>query len=67
MNLKAYNPLWAHHVAMRAAASRWQKRGLLSSLQLAAIIAAHPLDYYQPNIFLRIILFIFTIIRLLTI
>lgn len=64
MNLKAYNPLWAHHEAMRAAATRWQKRGLLSSLQLAAIVAAHPLDYYRPTIFLRIILFIFTIIGL---
>ncbi|UOQ66741.1 hypothetical protein [Hymenobacter volaticus] len=64
MNWKAYNPNWAHREAVRAAATRWQKRGLLSSLQLAAIVAAHPLDYYRPNIFLRITLFIFTIIGL---
>ena len=64
MNWKAYNPLWAHWEAIRAAAARWQKRGLLSAAQLTAILAAHPLDYYRPNIFLRITLFIFTSIGL---
>ncbi|UOG75463.1 hypothetical protein MTX78_02440 [Hymenobacter tibetensis] len=62
MKGKAYNPTWAHHEAIRQAATRWQRRGLLSALQLAAIHAAHPLDYYRPNIFLRITLFVFTLI-----
>ena len=64
MNWKAYNPIWAHREAMRAAATRWQKRGLLSPAQLTTILAAYPLDYYRPNIFLRIALFIFTTIGL---
>ncbi|WP_375435378.1 hypothetical protein [uncultured Hymenobacter sp.] len=64
MNSKAYNPLWAYREAIRAAATRWQKRGLLSAAQLTFVLAAYPLDYYRPNIFLRITLFVFTLIGL---
>ncbi|MBC8081588.1 MAG: hypothetical protein H7Z21_00110 [Hymenobacter sp.] len=66
MSLKAYNPVWAQREATRAAAARWQKRGLLSAPQLAAILAAHPLDYYRPPLFIRIILFLFTSLGALT-
>lgn len=60
MPVRAYNPRWAHHQAMQAAAGSWQKRELLTEPQLAAVQAAYPLDYYRPNIFLRITLFLFT-------
>lgn len=60
MPVKAYNPRWAHHQAMWAAANSWQKRGLLTEPQLTTVRAAYPLDYYRPNIFLRITLFLFT-------
>ncbi|WP_022825418.1 hypothetical protein [Hymenobacter norwichensis] len=60
MPVKAYNPRWAHHQAMQAAAGTWQQRGLLTGPQLAAVQAAYPLDYYRPNIFLRVTLFLFT-------
>lgn len=60
MATKAYNPAWARHAAVRQAAARWQKQGFITPAQHTAIEAAHPLDYYRPNIFLRIGLFFFT-------
>lgn len=65
MNFKAYNPTWAHHEAMHAAAARWQRRGLLTPVQQQAIEAAYPFDFYRPGLFLRIGLFIFAIIAAL--
>ena len=57
MNTKAYPPNWATDDALRAAASRWQRRGLLTPTQQAAIDAAHPAGYYRPNNWLRVVLF----------
>ena len=60
MNLKAYPPEWADNDAQRTAAHRWQRRGLLTAAQQAAIDAAHPADYFRPVLLLRIGLFIVT-------
>lgn len=62
MSLKAYNPAWATHRAMHQAAARWHRRRLLSVEQQQAIVAAYPVDFYRPGLFLRIGLFIFTCI-----
>jgi hypothetical protein len=62
MPVKAYNTHWAHHQAMQATAGTWQKRGLLTDAQLAAVHSAYPLDYYRPNVFLRVTLFFFTVV-----
>lgn len=62
MPIKAYSAVWARHDAVRAAAARWVKQNLITPAQRTAIDAAHPVDYYRPNIFLRIGLFIFTCI-----
>jgi hypothetical protein len=62
MNLKAYNPIWAYHEAMRAAAARWHRRKLLTNEQQQTIRVAYPLDFYRPGLFLRIGLFIFACI-----
>ncbi|WP_324671269.1 hypothetical protein [Hymenobacter sp. GOD-10R] len=59
---KAYNPAWPFAQAVRVAANRWNKLGLLTAAQHDAIEAAYPLDYYRPHFFLRILLFIFTLI-----
>jgi hypothetical protein len=66
MNFKAYPPAWAHHDAVRAAAGRWQRRGLLTAAQRAAIEAAHPADYHRPVLFLRIGLFVATLLGVLS-
>lgn len=57
MTIKAYPPAWAQAAALRAAASRWQQRGRLTPAQQAAIEAAHPLAYYRPNNWIRVLLF----------
>jgi hypothetical protein len=62
MSFKAYPAAWPHHTALRAAAARWQRRGLLLPAQRAAIEAAYPIDYYQPAILLRVGLFVATLL-----
>jgi len=59
-NFRAYPLVWATHTAARAAATGWQRRGLLTPEQSAAIAAAYPLGYYRPSVFLRVGLFLFT-------
>lgn len=59
---KAYNPAWARHEALQTAAQNWHRRGLLPLPQLQAIRAAYPLDYYRPNIYLQILLFLLTML-----
>lgn len=57
MSSKAYPPSWAKDDALRMAARRWQRRGLLTPAQRAAIEAAHSVTYYRPNNWLRGLLF----------
>ena len=62
MNWKAYNPAWAQHDTVLAAANRWHKLKLVQPLQLEKITAAYPLDYYRPHFLVRIALFVLTLI-----
>ncbi|MFD2785956.1 hypothetical protein [Hymenobacter rubripertinctus] len=55
---KAYNSAWPRHEALREAARGWYRAGLLPLPQLEAIRAAYPPDFYRPNIYLRILLFL---------
>jgi hypothetical protein len=64
MKLQAYKPVWAFKAAVRQQAARWQRQQLVSPDQLAAIEAAHPLEYYRPAWPLRVGLFIFAWIGL---
>ena len=57
MSWYAYPLAWAEHDALRQAARRWQRRGLLTPTQQAAIDAAYPVGYERPVLFLRIGLF----------
>ncbi|MFD1871672.1 hypothetical protein [Hymenobacter bucti] len=62
MSLNAYPLAWATADAMRAAARRWQRRGLLTPAQQVAINAAYPSPYYRPNVWIRILLLILTVL-----
>jgi hypothetical protein len=62
MSLKAYPAAWADDEATRAAADRWQQRGLLTPAQQAAIDAAHPIEYYRPPNWIRLLLLIATLL-----
>jgi hypothetical protein len=57
MSIKAYSAAWAHDDALRAAANRWRRRGLLTPTQQVAIGAAHPATYYRPSNWIRLLLF----------
>lgn len=57
MSWYAYPLAWAEHEALRQAARRWQRHGLLTAAQQAAIEAAYPVGYERPVLFLRIGLF----------
>ena len=58
MSWYAYPLAWAQRDALRQAARRWQRRGLLTTAQQAAIEAAYPVAYERPILFLRVGLFV---------
>ncbi|KUG08525.1 hypothetical protein [Solirubrum puertoriconensis] len=60
MNPKAYNPEWSFNQEVRRRARRWLKTNLLTEAQAKAIVQAYPLDFYQPNFFIKVGLFLFT-------
>lgn len=62
MSFYAYDPTWPRHEAIQAQATRWHKRRLLTAGQLTAVQTAFPLSFYRPHLFLRIGLFLFTVL-----
>ena len=60
--MKAYNPLWSENDFIQKTAQKWLKKGFLSKEQSVEVEKNYPHDYYDPNIFLKIGLFIFTIL-----
>ncbi|MGI4866351.1 MAG: hypothetical protein ACRYFZ_20665 [Janthinobacterium lividum] len=64
MSFKAYPAAWPLHDALRTQVARWQRRGLLLPAQQAAVEAAYPVDYYQPVLFLRVGLFVATLLSI---
>lgn len=60
--MKAYNPLWSENDLIQKTAQKWLKQGFLSKEQSSEIEKNYPHDYYDPNVFLKIGLFIFTIL-----
>lgn len=60
--MKAYNPLWSENNYIQKTADKWLKKSFLSKEQYLEIEKNYSHDYYNPNIFLKIGLFIFTIL-----
>ena len=60
--MKAYNSLWSENNFIQKTAQKWLKQGFLSKEQSSEIEKSHSHDYYDPNIFLKIGLFVFTIL-----
>jgi uncharacterized membrane protein YgcG len=60
--MKAYNPLWSENDFIQKTAQKWLKQGFLSKDQFLEVEKTYAHDYYDPNIFLKIGLFIFTIL-----
>ena len=60
--IKAYNEEWLRNIAIQENAQKWNKNHLISNEQLAAIQQQYPQGFYRPNIFIKIGLFLFTIL-----
>jgi uncharacterized membrane protein YgcG len=60
--MKAYNPQWSENDFIQKTAQKWPKQGFLSKEQFSEIEKTYAHDYYDPNIFLKIGLFVFTIL-----
>jgi uncharacterized membrane protein YgcG len=60
--MKAYNTQWSVNDFIQNAAQKWFQRGSLKQEQYSAIKQEYNSDYNNPNIFLKIGLFVFTIL-----
>lgn len=60
--MKAYNPQWSANDSTQQTAQKWFRKGFLSQEQLSEVQKSYPLDFYNPSSFLKIGLFIFTIL-----
>lgn len=60
--MKAYNTQWVVNDAVIKTAQKWFKQGFLTNPQLEEIKKVYTVDYANPNIFLKIGLFVFTIL-----
>jgi hypothetical protein len=60
--MKVYNPQWSVNDFIQEASQNWFRKGFLNENQLNEIKKTYSTDYYKPNIFLKIGLFIFTIL-----
>ncbi|MBB6005341.1 hypothetical protein [Arcicella rosea] len=58
--MKAYQQQWIDNSFLQNKAQDWFEKGLLSEKQNIEIKNQFPLDFYQPNPFIRIALFLFT-------
>lgn len=59
---KPYNEDWMRARVIHAAAERWHRRGLLSAERLAAIKVRFPDGFHRANVWVKIALFVFTLL-----
>ncbi|MCE7066051.1 hypothetical protein [Dyadobacter sp. CY326] len=59
---KAYNQTWIDHLHIQQIAEAWREKKLLTEEQAANVEKAFPQQFYRPGIFVKIGLFIFTLI-----
>lgn len=60
--MKAYNPRWSENDFIQKTTQKWLKQGFLNKEQSSEIEKNYPHDYFAPNVFLKIGLFIFTLL-----
>lgn len=59
-----YNRTWLHHLLLTKEAKRWQQHAWISKDQFKRIVLEYPSSFYHPNLFIRLLLFIATLIAL---
>lgn len=60
----AYNNAWLNNLLLHAQAEQAHEEGCISTTEMDQIAAAYPVGFYTPNVFVRIGLFILTIVIL---
>lgn len=58
----AYNKTWLRHAGLVKKTKQWYAAGLLNDEQYAAVVTKYPHNFYSPNLFVKIGLFLFTCI-----
>jgi hypothetical protein len=60
----AYNPTWLRNVGITKEAKAWSEHEIISADQYAMIKTSYPSNFYHPNLIIRILLFIATLVAL---
>ncbi|HTN16924.1 MAG TPA: hypothetical protein VL092_04525 [Chitinophagaceae bacterium] len=58
----AYNKTWLRHAGLVKKVKQWYDAGLLNEEQYDATVTKYPYNFYSPNLFVKIGLFLFTCI-----
>ncbi|MBK7311644.1 MAG: hypothetical protein IPI93_12940 [Sphingobacteriaceae bacterium] len=57
----AYNKILLSNMLIVKKAKQWFSRDLISGAQMASILNKYPIEYFKPNIFIKVGLFLFTL------
>ena len=57
----AYNKILLSNMLIIKKAKQWFSRDLIDGSQMATVLTKYPIEYFKPNIFIKIGLFIFTL------
>jgi len=60
----AYNETWLSNLQLLKETKEWQKNKIISPEQQASITAAYPVAFFHPNLIIRILLFLASLIAL---
>jgi hypothetical protein len=60
----AYNATWLHNLSILKEVKQWRDHDMLSQEQFRAISNEYPSSFYHPNVIIRVLLFIATLIAL---
>jgi len=62
----AYSSQWLEALQVRRQAATWHRKNLIGAAQFETILNAHPVEFYTPNVFVRIGLAIFCWVLMLS-
>lgn len=60
----AYNQLWVYKLAVLKEAKRWAKHSFITKDQLTLIDEAYKVPLYHPNMIIRLLLFVATLVAI---
>lgn len=60
----AYNHQWVYNLALIKETKRWSNHGFITSVQFSAIAEAFKTPFYHPNLIIRILLFVATLLAI---